>query len=96
MAEKIYVDGLRTFPKRENAPSFVLGTLILTLDDLTAWWKANTQYLTDYQGKDQLKMQITQNDKGKINFTVDTWKKGDAKEPKATATPEDDGSSLPF
>ena len=71
--EKIYVKGLRTFAKNEKAPDFVLGTLIITPNELVQWLKENEQYLTDYKGTKQLKCQILNGDKG-IYFTVDTWK----------------------
>jgi len=75
MAEaKVYPKGLRTFKKNDNAPEFVLGSLIITPADLAQWVAENPQYLTDYNGSKQLKLQILNGDKG-IYFTVDTYKK---------------------
>jgi hypothetical protein len=71
--EKIYPKGLRTFKKNENAPSFVLGTLVITPDQLNAWIIDNQHLLTDYNGEKQLKLQILNGDKG-VYFTVDTFK----------------------
>ncbi len=71
--EKIYAAGLRTFPKHENAPDFVLGTLIITPNELFSWLKENEQYLTEYKDTKQLKLQILNGDKG-IYTVVDTWK----------------------
>jgi len=74
MAEtKIYPKGLRTFAKNEKAPSFVLGTLVITPNELTSWIRENESLLSDYNGSKQLKLQILQGDKG-IYFTVDTYK----------------------
>ena len=74
MAEtKIYPKGLRTFPKNENAPEFVLGTLIITPNDLITWIKENESLLTDYNGSKQLKLQMLKGNKG-IYFVVDTYK----------------------
>ena len=35
--EKIYPQGLRTFAKNEKAPDFVLGTLVITPNELIKW-----------------------------------------------------------
>lgn len=72
--EKVYPKGLRTFPKNEKAPDFVLGTLVITPNTLNDWMRENAQYLTEYNGEKQLKLQILNGNKG-IYFTVDTFKK---------------------
>lgn len=95
MAEKIFMDGLRFWKKRDTAPEFVLGTLVITPADLAAWVAANPQYLTEYEGKKQVKIQVTKGQEGKLVFAVDTWKP----EPKAeTAKPAkaEEDQSLPF
>ena len=89
--EKIYPQGLRTFAKNDKAPDFVLGTLVITPNELIKWLKENEQYLTDYKGTKQLKCQILNGDKG-IYFTVDTWKP-EAKVTKMESVAKDD---LPF
>lgn len=71
--EKIYVNGFRTFKKHEKAPSFVLGTLVITPNDFIRWLKENESYLTEYKGSKQLRCQILEGDKG-IYFVVDTYK----------------------
>ena len=71
--EKVYAKGIRTFNKHEKAPDFVYGTLIISPNELMEWIKENPQYLTDYKGSPQLKMQVLNGDKG-IYLTVDTWK----------------------
>ena len=88
--EKVYAKGIRTFPKHEKQPSFVLGAMVITIAELNDWVKQNEQYLTDYNGQKQLKFQILQGDKG-INLVVDTYKAGVKAEP---AT--DSKDSLPF
>jgi hypothetical protein len=72
--ETVYPRGMRVFPKNEKAPAFVLGTLVITPADFAQWVAENQQYLTDYNGSKQLKLQILNGDKG-IYFTVDTYKK---------------------
>lgn len=96
MAEKIYVDGLRTFPKHEKAPDFVLGTLIVTPEDIVAWLKANPQHGSDYQGKTQIRIQMTRSDKGKVNLAVDTWKPEGGKPAAPMALDDKDPLDLPF
>lgn len=92
MADKIFLDGLRFWKKRDNAPDFVQGSLVLTLDDLNAWAKANPQYLSDYQGKQQIRLQITKGKEGGLVFAVDTWKPDGA----AKVTNTLPGTDLPF
>ena len=70
--EKVYPKGLRTFDKNANAPEFVLGTLVITPNELVEWLKENNNYLTDYNGTKQLKLQMLKGDKG-IYFVVDTF-----------------------
>jgi len=72
--ETIYPRGMRVFPKNEKQPDFVLGSLIITPTDFSQWVAENQQYLNDYNGSKQLKLQILNGDKG-IYFTVDTYKK---------------------
>ena len=73
--EKVYPKGIMTFPKHEKAPDFVLGSVAITMNDLVKFCKDNEQYLSEYKGEKQLKLNILQGDKG-IYFTVDTYKKG--------------------
>lgn len=73
MAEKIYPKGLRTFPKHEKQPDFVLGALIIEPNEFFEWMKENKHLLTEYKETKQLKLQILKGDKG-ISFVVDTYK----------------------
>lgn len=68
---KIYPKGITFFPKKENAPTWVVGTIIITPAQLEQWVRENASILTDSEkyGK-QLKLQVT--DKG---LQVDTWQK---------------------
>lgn len=84
MAEKaIYPDGVAVFNPHEKAPEFVVGTLVITLNDLISWAKLNEGLLTEYKGKKQLKLQIKKGTKG-LYTTVDTYK------------PKEKSDSLPF
>ena len=68
--------GLVTFSPNEKAPDFVLGTLLVNVDEFIDFLKNESQqYQTEYQGKKQLKIQVTamKNKRG-IMVAVDTWK----------------------
>ena len=41
--EKVYAKGIRTFPKHEKQPSFVLGAMVITIAELNDWVKQNEQ-----------------------------------------------------
>jgi len=72
--EKIYPKGFVCFAKNEKAPDFVKGTIIITLEDFKEWVNGDgKQYLTDYKGKKQLKLQLTEWE-GRPSLSVDTFK----------------------
>ena len=82
MNERIFPEGIRFFGPRDNAPDFVIGTLIITPNDLVAWLKTNAHLLKDYQGNKQLRLNVTRSKDGKgINASVDTY------EPKGESAP---------
>ena len=92
MSEKIYPKGIITFPKNEKQPDFVLGSMVITPNDLFAWLKENESLLTDYNGKKQMKFQVLNGDKG-VYFVVDTF----VPTPKAESKPAiEEDNSLPF
>lgn len=74
MAENILAEGLRFFEKNDKAPDFVMGTIVITIDEFKDFINANQQYLTDYNGKKQLKLQQLKSKAGKVYFNVDTFK----------------------
>lgn len=73
MAEKIYPEGIRVFPKREKAPDFVKGSILITPNKLITWLKANENYLDEYKGEKQLRLDLLENEKG-LYLTVNTYK----------------------
>lgn len=75
MAEKIYPKGLRCFAPRQGAPDFVLGTLIVTPSELSAWVEANQQYMTEYKGTPQLRLDLLKGNDGPY-VAVNTYKPG--------------------
>jgi len=73
--ETIFAEGIRTFGRNEKAPDFVLGSIVITLEDFKAWVNSNQQYLTDYNGKKQIKLQVLKKKDGNgITVIVDNFK----------------------
>lgn len=73
--QKVFAKGIRTFKKNAKAPDFVLGTLVITVNELYDWiGSEGAQYLTIYNGQQQLKLQLTKKQDGGIMLAVDTFK----------------------
>lgn len=68
-----FAEGIRLFDKHPNAPDFVLASLVISLEDFFNFCQKNPQFLADYQGKKQLKMQILRSQKGGIYCSIDTY-----------------------
>lgn len=66
-------EGIRFFNKHQNAPDFVLASLVITPAELFDFLKNNPTLMADYQGKKQLKLQILRSKDGKIYSVVDTY-----------------------
>lgn len=65
---------VRLFPAHPNAPDFVLASAVIGLDEFFGFVNANPQFLTEYQGKKQLKIQILRSKEGKLYSVVDEYK----------------------
>lgn len=74
--DKVLPEGIRMFAPHQNAPDFVKGSVVITLNDLVEFGKKNPNYLTEYQGKKQLKLQLLESRDGKPYLAVDTYKPG--------------------
>lgn len=82
MTERKFPEGIRIFPPNDKAPSFVKGTVIITLEDLTKFWNENKDLISEYKGKGQLRLQLAERKDGKgLNLTVDTYKREASGEP---------------
>ena len=73
MAEKIYPAGIRSFKKKDNQPDFVIGTVVITLNELVKFCKEKPELLSEYNGEKQLVLQHLSGNKGPY-FVVDTYK----------------------
>lgn len=75
MANSVFPKGVRLFNKHEKAPDFILGSLVITPNELVKFCKENPDYLTEYQGEKQLKLVIQKTKAGGLTAVVDTYKK---------------------
>jgi hypothetical protein len=73
MADKVFPEGIRCFKKHDKAPDFILGTMVVTPNQLVTWLKSNSNLLTDYKGEKQLRLQILSGKDGPY-VCVDTYK----------------------
>ena len=74
--EKIYPQGIRAFSKRESAPDFVKGSIIISIDDFNAWLIDNKNLFSEDDGKRQIKFDLLDGRKG-LYLAVNTYKKAD-------------------
>ena len=88
--EKVYPKGIRVFKPRDGAPEWVLGTVLVTPHELQQWIADNAQYMTDYQGNPQLKLDLLKGKDGPY-VAVNTYKPQSS-----TAAAEPVDPSLPF
>ena len=87
----IFVDGVRVFKPSSEAPDWVVGNLVITLDDLYAWAKSNGKHVKDFNGKKQIRLSILKNKDESKGY----YAKLDTYEPKNDQGSSDD-SGLPF
>lgn len=104
MADKVFVKGFRTFNPKQGAPDWVLGDLIIDITDFKEFVNSNQHHLTEYNGKKQLKCQITRGQNGLL-ISVNTFKPAEQQSPRqhssagimeGPATPLEDPDDLPF
>lgn len=99
MADELLPEGLRFFNKKDTQPDFVVGALVVTMNDLFNFCKQNPDLITDYKGQKQLRLQILRSSKGNLYAKVDTWKPDAAALPLAAIgepTAIENIESLPF
>jgi len=73
--ETKFPKGIRCFNKHEKAPDFVIGKMIITLNDLVQFCKENPDLLTEYKGNKQMALQIQRTKAGDLTAVIDTYKK---------------------
>ena len=89
MADKILAKGIRFFTN-EKSPDFVICNIVITLDELNHFIKENADYLTEYNGKKQIKLQLLKSKEGKLYANLDNYR------PKTDNKPTENYNDLPF
>lgn len=77
MEEKTLAKGIIFFEKHQKAPDFVLGNIVLTIEDIRIMFNENQSAVTEYKGKHQLKLQLLKSKEGKPYAIVDTYKQAE-------------------
>lgn len=85
MADTIFPKGVRVFEPHPKAPSFIKGSIVITVNEFVTFCKENQELLSEYKGQKQIKLQLQERKGGGLSITVDTYK--------AKAS---EGSDLPF
>ncbi len=75
MAAKIYPKGVVVFTPSEAQLKYKLGSIVITPKLLKEWLDADgAEYLTEYKGDKQLRLDINKRDDGKLYVSVDLYK----------------------
>ena len=90
MADKTFPKGIRIFAPRDGAPDFVMGGMVITLNELVQFCKDNPNLLTEYKGEKQLKCQLLESKEGKPYAVVDEYKG------KSSSSGSQSNDDLPF
>jgi hypothetical protein len=91
-----FVDGLRAFPKRDTAPSFILCDVVLKIDDLNRFIDDNRELLSKDR---ELRLQLKMSKENKPYFEVNTFTPDASKKGNFTASvpePKEKADDLPF
>jgi hypothetical protein len=91
----IFVNGIRTFPKNDNSPEWVVGNGVIVPRELLEFLKSTeaVENMTEYKGQKQLPITMIKNRNGSIGFRINNYK------PKAEVQVQgnqEDDSDLPF
>lgn len=70
----VYPKGVRAFNKRQGAPEYVKGSLVISINELAKFMNENPDYVSMYKDEPQVKLNILEGDNG-LYLTVDTYKK---------------------
>jgi hypothetical protein len=72
--DKVFADGIVCFKPQASAPDFIKGDILIGIDVLLKWANDHPEYLHDYKGDRQIKLQLLDGTKG-LYLTVNTYKK---------------------
>lgn len=71
--ETIFADGIRVFEPHENAPDFVIASVVIDPTEFFSWMKENKDYLKPYKKTKQLNLQLLESKDGEMYFSVNTY-----------------------
>ncbi len=73
--EQVFPKGIRCFNPAASAPDFVIGSMVISLNELFQFCQENPALLSDYKDQKQLKLQLLSSSKeGKLYCAVDAYK----------------------
>lgn len=75
MADIIFPKGVRFFDPHPKAPKSIKGSVVITLSEFVNFCKENPDFLSDYNGNKQIKLQLVEKKQGGLFLSVDTYKK---------------------
>ena len=92
--KRIYPEGIRTFNRRDNAPSWIKGSCVLDPNAFFKWLKGNgAEYIKPYQDTKQIRFDFIETKDGRITLAVDTYKPKEKDPEEVSVSKADD---LPF
>lgn len=91
----IFVNGIRTFPKNDNSPEWVVGNGVIVPRELLDFLKSSeaVENMTEYKGQKQLPITMIKNRNGSIGFRINNYKPKSEVEVQGN---QEDDSDLPF
>lgn len=91
-----FVEGIRMFAAHENAPDFVLASVVITPKTFLEWIKNNATELTEYKGEKQLRLQVLKSKDGAPYMALDNYKKQEKPREWSAPAAEQTDNSMPF
>lgn len=76
MIDKKFIEGIRAFKPKKD---FIKAELVISLNELVKFCKDNPEFLTEYNGVKQLKIQVKESKDGKVYVAHNDWKPSEAK-----------------
>lgn len=88
--DKKFIQGIIAFKPKKD---FIKAELVISLNELVKFCKDNPEFLTEYNGEKQLKIQVKESKSGKFYVDHNDWKPNQNDSGKTFVDQKDD---LPF
>jgi hypothetical protein len=88
--EQKFIDGLKAFKPKAD---FIKAELVITLNDLVKFCKDHPEYLTEYNGQKQIKVQVKESKNGTWYCALNEY---DPNKAKVNKHIKDTAGDLPF